>query len=251
MSQQKPPLQQLITVYGRKPVQEALNNPLLNAYKLHILDNAKTSTAICDITKIANNNKIPTEIHSRNTLSRISKNSRQDQGVALDIYCPLHQSLDNYLEKQPTTSRLLILDGVTNPQNVGMMIRSIAAGYLDGIIIPRKGCTSLGPLVIKASAGTLFSAPILSCETTFDGLQECKKKDYAIYGLDAAASQSIYSLLPEKQCLFVLGNETEGISQHTRDMIDHAINIPMRNNIESLNVAVTASLIAFLPQLIQ
>lgn len=67
------------------------------------------------------------------------------------------------------------LDGITNPQNLGMIIRPAAAGAIDGILLPRKGTAALGPLVIKASAGTLYRAPLLLCASLPEALKRCQE----------------------------------------------------------------------------
>ena len=77
---------------------------------------------------------------------------------------PAHASLEDHLARRADNTlrdQWLLVDGITNPQNLGMMIRSTAASPLQGIIIPQKGNASLDPLAIKASAGTLFRATIL------------------------------------------------------------------------------------------
>ena len=126
-----------------------------------------------------------------------------------------------------------------------MIIRSAAAGDIDGIIHPDRGNASLGPLVIKASAGTIYRAPMLHCESLAATLRRCQAQGMAICTLDATSATSLFGYRPSGHCVFVLGNESEGVSGEIRALADTALAIPMRNGVESLNVAVTAGLVAF------
>jgi 23S rRNA (guanosine2251-2'-O)-methyltransferase len=98
--------------------------------------------------------------------------------------------------------------------------------------------------VIKASAGTLFKIPIYFCNTLEEVLPEVQ--DANIYALSLEANNSIYDLTPSKKSIFVLGNESEGVSGEVQKLCNDSLIIPMNRGVESLNVAVTASLIAFI-----
>jgi 23S rRNA (guanosine2251-2'-O)-methyltransferase len=170
----------------------------------------------------------------------------------VDVHCPAFRDVDQYLASEPgpaAGTRLLALDGISNPANLGMIIRSAAAGTIDGIICPRRGNATLGPLVIKASAGTLYRAPLLRCESLADALRLCREGNIEICILAADAQASLFDYQPKGAVVYVLGNETEGVSPAVEALADTRLAIPMRNGVESLNVAVTASLIAFAPAL--
>lgn len=140
--------------------------------------------------------------------------------------------------------RLIALDGIHNPQNLGMIIRSCAAGNVDGIILPKKSSAKISPLVIKASAGTLFKLPIYYCNTLDEVLPDLN--DTSIYALSSHAKSSIYDVKPTNKSIFVLGNESDGVSPEVEKLCNDSISIPMQRGVESLNVAVTASLLAFM-----
>ena len=238
----------VLTVYGRKPVLEALQDDRLQCHALHLADSNREAGIVKDIRQLARAREIPLKVHTRQQLSRISKNGKQDQGVALDILCPAFRSLAEYLQGLPQTTsqqRLLALDGITNPQNLGMIIRSAVAGGMDGIVWSRRGTAALGPLVIKASAGTLYRAPLLYTATLEQGLLECRGQGMEICTLEAQAEQTLFSHRPSGHCVYVLGNETDGVSRRVGAIADSRLAIPMNNGVESLNVAVTASLIAY------
>jgi 23S rRNA (guanosine2251-2'-O)-methyltransferase len=237
----------VLTIYGRKPALEALQDERLQCHALHLALNNRESAIINQLKEQAARRGIPVREHSRPELARISKNGKQDQGVAVDIVCPTFTTLDDYLPSlhQAPARRLLALDGISNPQNLGMIIRSAAAGGVDGIIWSRRGNAALGPLVIKASAGTLYRAPLVTCTDLPKALRECRASGAVICTLAADAPLSLFEHRPTSHCVYVLGNETEGVSTGVRKLADTALSIPMANGVESLNVAVTASLIAY------
>ncbi len=239
----------MLTVYGRKPVLEVLQNPDLPCHALHLADSNRKQGIVDDIQRLAEQRHISVQYHSREALSRISRNGRQDQGVALDVICPAFARFVDALPQLPPRARLLALDGITNPQNLGMIIRSAAAGEIDGILYARRGNAALGPLVIKASVGTLYRAPLLLCDSLPQALENGRQQGMAVCVLAADAPQSLFEFSPASGAIFVLGNETEGVSKAVRDCASHHLSIPMRNGVESLNVAVTASLIAYAGEL--
>lgn len=237
---------QLLTVYGRKPVLEVLENPSIPCFRLHLAESNKPAEIIKQITGLAASRGIETVYHDKQALSRISKNSKQDQGVCLDIQCPNHQSLGQFLQKKPAkTIRLLALDNITNPQNLGMIIRTACAGEVDGLLLAEKGSAKLDSLVIKASAGTLFKAPLIRCKQLSQGLKDLQKQGATVVGLAGEAQQPLQSFQESAFVVYVLGNETEGVSKAVLSQCDEKVFIPMNNQVESLNVAVVASLLAY------
>ncbi len=245
---------QVITLYGRKPVLEILQDDSLAIYRLHLSESNKPQGIINDITTLAKQRNIDIHYHDKQALSRLSKNSKQDQGVCIDILCPQHQPFEDFLaeyqaantiDKPKKTIRLIALDRITNPQNMGMIIRSICAGNVDGLLIPEKGCARIDSLVVKASAGTLFKSPLLHCKQLAKALTLAQEQGAKVYGLSSHADKSIKDTDEDAFIIYVLGNETDGMSQEIGKICDNTIYIPMNNHVESLNVAVTASLLAF------
>ena len=240
---------QVITVYGRKPALEVLADPSVTCYKLHLADSNKPAKILDQLRAHADRRGLETEYHSKLELSRISRKGSQDQGVAVDVLCPRFQSLEDFLTAdQGKPARLLAADGITNPQNVGMLVRSAVAGGIDGILWPSSGNAALGPLAVKASAGTLFRAPLVRCRDLPDALRQCQAQGFTVCVLDAGAETSLLSGNNPSRAIYVLGNETEGPSEPVAALADESRHIPMHNDVESLNVAVTAALITYLTQ---
>jgi len=234
--------EKVITLYGRNVVVEMLQDRSIEIHKLHMANSNKPDGSIKKILLLAKERGIEITQHDKNALSRISKNAKQDQGVAIDI---ISKSYAHAREiKNRDAFRLIALDGIHNPQNLGMIIRSCAAGNVDGIILPKKNSAKISPLVIKASAGTLFKLPIYFCDTLESALRELDDAD--IYALSLDAKESIYSINEGKKSIYILGNESEGISDEIAKLCNKELIIPMNRGVESLNVAVTAALIAFM-----
>ena len=98
--------------------------------------------------------------------------------------------------------------------------------------------------MVKASAGVLFKSELLKCETLTEAFKEAKKKGFKIYGLAGEEGRNIYDFPFQNHCIFVMGNETEGVSESLRAMMDGWITIPMSNEVESLNVACASTVVA-------
>ncbi len=224
---------------------EALEDESLILHKLHLSTSNRPSPQIDDMVQMAASRGIQIAYHDKNRLSRISKNAKQDQGVALDIILSETEYAPEFFYKKESF-RIIALDGVHNPQNLGMIIRSCAAGNIDAIILPLKNSAKISPLVIKASAGTLFRLPIIKTDNLAKTLDDFQCKDAAVYTLSSHAAQDYREMHYAPKSIFVLGNETEGVSTEIAALSNAAIKISMRRGVESLNVAVTASLLAFM-----
>lgn len=238
----------MITLYGRNAVLEALQDPSLDCRMLHLATSNRPGSAISELRRAARRRDVPERSHSREALARISRNGRQDQGVALDVYCPRLREFESVLAPGDTDTRcrLIALDGVTNPQNLGMAIRSATAAGIDGILHADRGNPALGPLVIKASAGTVFRAPLLRCPSVALAARTLQQDGFTIYRLQAGAARDLETARPfARRALFVLGGETDGVSDAVRQLPGEDLAIPMANGVESLNVAVSAALVAY------
>lgn len=245
-------LASMISVYGRKPALEMLEDKSLSIHRLHLADSNKPQGIIKDIIRAAESRNVEILYHDRKALSRISRNMKQDQGVVVDV----HNAKMNLLSAETLTSESgvghwLLLDNVTNPQNVGMIIRSAAAAGVNGLIIPRQANASLNALVVKSSAGTLFKAPILLCDTVAEALEVIQTQGLNIAVLAGEADDSLFNYAANDKVgtVYVMGNESDGVSKETRRAATHALSIPMHNEVESLNVAVAASLVAYATQI--
>jgi len=235
----------VLTIYGRNAVMEALEDDAVTIHKLHLSKSNKDAQVLEDMKAIAARRDIEVKYHDKQSLSRISKNAKQDQGVALDIVLE-HFGDEQYFKDIHEGYRIIALDGVTNPQNLGMIIRSCAAGNIDAILLPSKGAAQISPLVIKASVGSIFKMPIIKTSNLKETLVSFKEEGADVYTLSSHAQASYKDQDYSNKTIFVLGNESEGVSKAVESVCTESIAIPMQRGVESLNVAVTASLLAFL-----
>ena len=240
-----------VTLYGRKPVLEALQDPSVLPQKLFLAHRAEGSI-IREITQLAEQVGLPIERLDALELSRISKQGKQDQGVALDVQAPHHKALSEALselseklERGESLHRpIFLLDGVQTPANLGMILRSLCASGVTGVILPRRGCAPLNPLAVKASAGVALKAPLWSCETALEAASALSELGLILFGLRGEEARCLYTELEGVEGVWVLGNESEGVSAEVGALIDVWVSIPMSSGVESLNAAVAASVVS-------
>lgn len=240
------PRDRFITVYGRKPVLEVLEQPGLAVRAVFIARRSR-GAILDDIRRAASARGVAIVEKSAEDVSRISRKPKQDQGVAADVEAPSMRALSAFLDAlgDAERARVLALDNVTTPANVGMILRTATVLGLDGVIVPRRGCPEIGPLVIKASAGVAFRAPILRCAELVDGLSDAKLRGFCVYGLADRGAKELDAVAVRERSIFVLGNETEGIAEATRPLVDEWVRIPMAHAGDSLNVASAAAIVGY------
>ena len=138
-----------------------------------------------------------------------------------------------------------MLDGLQNPANLGLVLRSLCAAGVAGIILPKRGCAPLNPLAIKASAGVAFKAPIWICDSAEEAAELLIKAGFDLLGLRGRGEESLYESTWVGKTVWVLGNESEGISPEVIPYIKRWVYLPMTSGVESLNAAVAGSIVAF------
>ena len=126
-----------------------------------------------------------------------------------------------------------------------MVIRSVAAAPRHGLVLPKKGCARIGPLVHKASAGTLLKATIFHTQTLGAAVPVLKDLGYELIGLAGEAFDNLADIPMKGSLCFLLGNESLGLSHATQSYCDRMVRIPMGGGINSLNVAAAATLVSF------
>lgn len=237
------PRDQYLTVYGRNPVLEALADRRLRPVRLVIAEGAR-GEAIARIVRAARSHQLLPDYLPAHRVSLLSGNGRQDQGVMLDVSTPALGPLTDWLARSPAGPALL-LDGLTNPANVGMIIRSAAAAGC-AVVVPRRGVAELGPLVVKASSGVLFTATVARHATARGAAEELVEAGFTLVGLRGhSGTPSMWEETWPDRCVLVIGGEKEGVSPEVSDLVAWWRRIPMANGVESLNAAVAASVACF------
>ncbi|HEX3646810.1 MAG TPA: RNA methyltransferase [Pseudonocardiaceae bacterium] len=237
------PKDRFVTVYGRKPVLEALADRALTVDKVILADTARGAAAT-EILRAAGTRGVPVRRASAHRVKALAGNGKQDQGVLADVVAPRMRPVAAALSGDPPQD-VLVLDGITTPANVGMIIRTAVAAGVGGIVLPRRGVASLDPLVVKSSAGVAFRAPLLRCATAFEGVDELRSAGYRVFGLDGRADTSVFESSFPTRSAFVLGGETAGVGADVRGLVHEWVRIPMAGGVESLNVASAAAVLCF------
>jgi 23S rRNA (guanosine2251-2'-O)-methyltransferase len=167
------------------------------------------------------------------------------QGVVARVeVATLEKSLDEILEKVEKPL-LLMLDGVTDPHNLGACLRVANAAGAHAVIAPRDRAAGITPAVSKVASGAAEATPYLMVTNLARTLAELKERNIWIVGADERAEKTLYdSDLPES-IAWVLGAEGEGMRRLTRESCDLLVRIPMRGEVDSLNVSVSAGICLF------
>jgi len=233
------PKDRFVTVYGRNPVIEVLDDPSLVVDKVVLAEGVR-GHGIGEIIGLARDRGVPLQRASVERVKKLAGNGRQDQGVFADVVAPRMRPLADALD-DVTLRRVLLLDGITTPANVGMILRTATAAGIDGVVVPRRGVASIDPLVVKASAGVAFRAPILKVAAA----QALAAAGFHLLGLAADGPSSLFEATWPEHVAFVLGSETAGVGANVAEHVRSWVSIPMAGGVESLNVAAAAAVVCF------
>jgi 23S rRNA (guanosine2251-2'-O)-methyltransferase len=165
------------------------------------------------------------------------------QGVAASI-TPLQLAthIDDVLEALTEPALLLILDGVTDPHNLGACLRVADAMRVHAVIAPKDRAVGINATVSKVASGAAESVPYIPVTNLARTLRELKERDIWITGADEHAAVDLYAAKLDGARALVLGAEGEGMRRLTRENCDELVRIPMLGSVESLNVSVSAGI---------
>lgn len=165
----------------------------------------------------------------------------KSQGVVAFVEpIKLARTLDEVLEDLTEPALLLILDGVTDPHNLGACLRSADAFGAHAVIVPKDRSASLNAAAIKASSGAADSVPLIPVTNLARALRDLKERNILIIGTDMEGSLSVSDADFSGPAALVLGAEGSGMRRLTREHCDVLTRIPMYGQVESLNVSVSA-----------
>jgi 23S rRNA (guanosine2251-2'-O)-methyltransferase len=140
---------------------------------------------------------------------------------------------------------LLVIDGVTDPRNLGAIMRSAECAGVRAIVIARDRTVGITPIVVKSSAGAWVHLRIARCGNVAQALEGLKAAGYWVVALTPSGDLSIYDLDTSRRLAFVLGSEGRGVREIVKKSSDFIAGIPMRGRIGSLNVSVAAAVALF------
>ncbi|MEZ4334600.1 MAG: RNA methyltransferase [Myxococcota bacterium] len=238
-----------IVVFGRHPVEAALDSQGVQVEGVAVL-RSRPGPERDRLRKRCEAHGVPFEEIARSAMDALTGAPRHDQGIAARVRLSRVGGLDAVVAasrgrgaRRPV--RLLALDGVTNSQNVGMVVRSLVAAGFDGLLWPRVGQPWINGLVVRAAVGAIFECPIVLCDALPDGLGRLQGAGFRVLGLAAGAVTTLFASQPPHRAVYVLGSESQGLSGEVEALLDERLSIPMQSGVESLNVAVAAGLVCY------
>lgn len=188
-----------------------------------------------DIPESIDQDGLPQIVLTEELFNKISQ-TEKSQGV-IGVYGFLEYKLKDLMKK-----KVLFLDSIQDPGNLGTIIRTGAALGIGGILLG-PGCVDLyNDKVLRSSLGGLFSLPIVNVE--YDDLKLFKKNNYNIIAMDLEGIKlSDYTF--QEKTVIIIGNENKGISEAARKLTDSFINIPISKGMESLNASIAAAIVMY------
>lgn len=227
-------------IYGKHAVSEALERAPHAVQHMYFVGKANSGKIFEKSQKL----EIPYDNCDENHLPRGVYRDVNHQGyIALVTPKKILQEYKPFIETLEVTNdtALVVLNELTDPHNVGAIIRSAAAFGIKGILIPEYRQAPVTGTVVKVSAGMAFALPLISIVNTNTVLRDLKKRGFWIYGLSGKGDTKISDETFSKPSVFVLGNEERGIREKTEETCDFSLRIPIENDVESLNVSASAA----------
>ena len=228
---------------GRNPIREALKSGR-DIEKLMVAKGDLSGTAR-EIVAMAHEAHVPVQMVERIRLDEIAKNH---QGMIAFASAYQYADVDDMLEvaaEKGEAPFLIILDGVTDPHNLGAVIRTAAAVGAHGVIVPERRAVGLTPAAVKASAGGVEHIKVARVVNLTNEIKRLQEKGVWFYGADAEGTD--YRKVDfSGACALIIGSEGDGISRLVREQCDHIVSIPMKNPaMESLNASVAAGILMY------
>ena len=183
----------------------------------------------------------------RGDLDRLSDGGVH-QGVVVEVAAAPEFSIGDFealVVERGRAVRLLVLDGVEDPRNLGACLRTADAAGVDAVVVPRDHSAKLTATAVKTSTGAAETVPVFRAPNLARALAWIKEAGVWVVGADAAAPRSLYQTKLAPPVALVLGGEGRGVRRLTRDLCDELVHIPMAGSVESLNVSVATGIVLF------
>lgn len=234
-------------VEGRQAVRELLIAGRRRAYEIWIAGDVDHSDIIDDIRELARASRVPVIEVSRKKLEFTAR-SEAPQGVLAHAAPVPAVPLEELLKRRPGRVPFLVaVDGVTDPGNLGALLRCCEGAGVNGVVLPRHRSVHITPTVTKTAVGAVEYIPIAVAGGLPATLTRMRELGIWVVGLDDAADKSLFEigdLATEAICL-VLGAEGTGLSRLVRERCDLIVSIPMKGRLSSLNVSAAAALATY------
>jgi 23S rRNA (guanosine2251-2'-O)-methyltransferase len=228
-------------IYGFHPVTSRLRQNAASVKELYV-DAARDDRRTQELIRTAEGRGTRVMRVDEKRLDGLTHQARH-QGVAARIEAaamPAH--LDEVLERLSEPALILILDGVTDPHNLGACLRVADALGVHAVLAPKDRAAGLNATVSKVASGAAETVPYIAVTNLARSMRELKEQGIWIVGADERAANDLYSIKLQGPLAWVLGAEGEGMRRLTREHCDELARIPMLGTVESLNVSVSAGI---------
>jgi 23S rRNA (guanosine2251-2'-O)-methyltransferase len=232
-------------VYGLHAVKAVLERRPESVVAAKIL--ADASGPLEDVARDLGRLRVPLERVRRPELDRLSDGASH-QGVLIEVRGAAELSLGDFEDlviQRGRGIRLLVLDGVEDPRNLGACLRTADAAGMDAVVVPKAHAAPLTAAAMKAATGAAETVPLVRAPNLARTLTWLKEAGVWIVGADSEAGQSIHAAKLEPPIAMVLGGEGRGLRRLTRDTCDELVSIPMAGTVASLNVSVATGIVLF------
>ena len=232
-------------LYGLHAVRAVLERRPETVFAAKVLRDA--SGKLADLAGALAARGIAIERVSRADLDRLSDGGVH-QGVVVEVAAAAEFSIGDFeslVVQRGRALRLLVLDGVEDPRNLGACLRTADAAGIDAVVVPRDRSAKLTATAVKTSTGAAETVPVYRAPNLARALSWLKEAGVWVVGADASATQSLYATKLAPPIAMVLGGEGRGVRRLTRDLCDELVYIPMSGSVESLNVSVATGIVLF------
>lgn len=230
-------------VYGLHAVKALLNNPYRSIHKVYV-SNDRVDDKIKAIQELAHARQVAVENLSAKIMhQRFDKFTHQGVVASAGALPEFNENdLTALLAASKNPALILILDGITDPHNLGACLRSADAAGVDFVIIPKDKNAGLTPVVSKVACGAAEAIPVVRVTNLVRAMETIKQQGIWIYGAAGEVSQSLYQVDCSSSLALVMGAEGEGMRRLTREHCDGLFSLPMLGSVASLNVSVAAGI---------
>lgn len=228
-------------IYGFHAVLARLRQNAAAVQEL-LLDKARDDRRARDLVRLAGERGVRVMLVDAARLDGVAGNTRH-QGVAARVEVgQLATHIEDVLDGLGEPALLLVLDGVTDPHNLGACLRVADAMGVHAVIAPKDRACGINPTVSKVASGAAETVPYITVTNLARSLRDIKDRGIWLMGADEAGQQDLYHTKLDGAVAWVLGAEGEGMRRLTRETCDELVRIPMLGSVESLNVSVSAGI---------
>ena len=229
-------------IVGKHAVLEALKNNDRKVLKIFLTEESK-KTIHRESPKKNLLKEVKVFFKNKKELDKYSKNEGiLHQGFVAEVEHLEKINLNNFIRSKKKLT-LACLDEVTDPRNIGSVIRSAASFNIDGLIVKERQFPSESKLMYKAASGCMEHVNIFEVSNINTAIKNLRDKNFWIYGFDAKGNKNFTEIKWEGNNVLLFGSEGSGMRKHTKKYTDFLVNININENVESLNISNCAAIV--------